>query len=303
MKSNKTYLYFAILAALLVAAYYITSEKGDKTSSYELKEKKFFELDSAKVDKIEIKYKEGDLVLSKSSGEWKAVSPYDYRVVPSLVEKAISSLKNFNLESIVSTNPSKRETYGFNDSNMAEISVYEGGSLKGKFIIGGSAAGTSSHVKKIDSDNIYIADNLDRTDFIKSSINEWRDKNIVSISKMAVNSVEFILPDETYIAKKDTSGRFFIGTDSAGKNFDGILNLLEKFATTNFKDSLLSEDTKFTDVINIDWGNKTTFKFLKTETTPAKYLLKVEGDKQLYELEEGYAKNLLKSKKEILGQP
>ncbi|MBK6539231.1 MAG: DUF4340 domain-containing protein [Ignavibacteria bacterium] len=149
MKSNKTYLYFAILAALLVAAYYITSEKGDKTSSYELKEKKFFELDSAKVDKIEIKYTEGDLVLSKSSGEWKAVSPYDYRVVPSLVEKAISSLKNFNLESIVSTNPSKRETYGFNDSNMAEISVYEGGALKGKFIIGGSAAGTSSHVKKL----------------------------------------------------------------------------------------------------------------------------------------------------------
>ena len=303
MKSNKTYLYFAILAALLVAAYYITSEKGDKTSSYELKEKKFFELDSAKVDKIEIKYTEGDLVLSKTSGEWKAVSPYDYRVVPSLVEKAISSLKNFNLESIVSTNPSKRETYGFNDSNMAEISVYEGGALKGKFIIGGSAAGTSSHVKKIDSDNIYIADNLDRTDFIKSSISEWRDKNIVSIPKLAVNSVEFVFADETFIAKKDTSGRFFIGADSAGKNFDGILNLLEKFATTNFKDSLLSEDTKFTDVINIDWGNKTTFKFLKTETTPAKYLLKVEGDKQLYELEEGYAKNLLKSKKEILGQP
>ena len=55
--------------------------------------------------------------------------------------------------------------------------------------------------------------------------------------------------------------------------------------------------------MNIDCGNKTTLKVLKTETTPAKYRLKVEGDKQLYELEEGYAKNLRKSKREILGQP
>ncbi len=302
MKSSKTYLYFAVFAALLVAAYFITSEKGEKTSSYELKEKNFFEIDSAKVDKLEIKYKDGDLILSKTNGEWKAVSPYDYRVVSSLVEKTISSLKNFKLESIISTNPSKKDAYGFKDSEMAEISVYESGVLKGKFLLGSAAAGTSSHVKKVDSDNIYIADNLDRTDFVRSSISDWRDRSILSIPKQSVNSVEFIFPGETFTAKKDSAGRFFIGADSAGRNFDGVLNLLEKFQTTSFYDSLLSENTKFTDIINIDWGNKTTLKLLKTETTPVKYLLKVEGDKQIYELEEGYAKNLLKSRKEILGQ-
>ncbi len=303
MKSNKTYLYIAIFAALLIAAYYITSDKGEKTSSYELKEKKFFEIDSAKVDKIEIKYKDGDLVLSKATSEWRAVSPYDYRVVSSLVEKAVSSLKNFKLESIISTNPAKKENYGFKDSDIAEISVYESGVLKGKFLMGNPAAGTSSYVKKMDSDNIYIADELDRANFIRPTINEWRDKNIVSIPKQAVNSVDFVIAGETFTAKKDSSGRFFIGTDSAGKNFDGILNLLEKFETTNFKDTVISEDTKFTDYISVDWGNKTVMKFLKTETAPVKYLLKVDGDKQIYELEEGYAKNLLKSRKEILGNP
>ena len=56
MKSNKTYLYLAIFAALLVVAYFLTSERGEKTASYDLKEKKLFELDSARVDKIEIKF-------------------------------------------------------------------------------------------------------------------------------------------------------------------------------------------------------------------------------------------------------
>lgn len=302
MKSNKTYLYLAVFAALLVAAYFITSDRGEKTASYELKEKKLFEIDSAKVDKIEIKYKEGNLVLSKATGEWRAVSPYDYRVNTPLVEKALSSLKNFKLESIISTNPSKKESFGFKDDEIAEISVYESGVLKGKFILGGPSAGTSSHVKKLESDNIYIADNLERLDFIKPNINDWRDKGIIAIPKLSINSIEFNSPGESFVVKKDTTGKFFIGADSAGTAFDGILNLLEKFETTHFKDTVLAEGTSFDNTILIDWGNKTQINFLKQDQEPVKYLIKVSDDNQIYEVEEGYAKNLLKTRKEITGK-
>lgn len=302
MKSNKTILYLLIFAALVVAAYFLTTDRGEKTSSYELKEKKLFTLDSAKTDKIEIKNKDGNLVLSKSTGEWKATSPFDYNVTPDLVDKIVSSLKNFKLESIISTNPAKKETYGFKDSDQAEISVYESGVLKGKFLLGGSAAGNSSYIKKPDSDNIYIADILDRNDFIKPNINDWRDKNIVSIPKQAINSVEFVSPEETFTVIRDGNGKYNIGADSVGANFDGILNLLGNFATTGYLDSALADDAKFSNMVNIDWGNKTQMKFIKTETTPVKYYLKVEGDKQVYELDEAYAKNLLKSKKDILGR-
>lgn len=302
MKSNKTILYLVIFAALLVAAYFITSDSGEKTSSYELKEKKLYTLDSAKTDKIEIKNNQGHLILSKATGEWRATSPYEYNVTPALVDKIVSSLKNFKLESIISTNPAKKETYGFKESEEALVSVYESGVLKGTFILGGAAAGTSSYIKKADSDNIYIADGIDRADFIKPAINEWRDKNIVSVPKQAVNSIEFVSPEETFIVQRDEAGKYKIGTDSVGAAFDGILNLLENFQTTNFKDTLFAEDSKFSNLVNIDWGNKTNMKFMKTETTPAVYYLKVDGDKQVYELEEGYAKNLLKSRKDILGK-
>lgn len=251
----------------------------------------------------EIKYKDGDLVLSKSTSEWRAVSPYDYSVNSALVEKAVSALKNFKLESIISTNPAKKETFGFKDSLQAEISVYEGGVLKGKFILGGPSAGSSSHVKKVDSDNIYIADVLDRMDFIKPSIDEWRDKNIVAIPKQSVNSIDFISSGETFSVKKDPNGKFFIGQDSVlSTTFDGILNLLQKFETNGFKDTTIADDAGFSNQLIIDWGNKTQMRFLKTDTEPVKYYLKVDGDKQIYELEEGYAKNLLKTKKDLTGK-
>ena len=303
MKS-KTFLYLGIFAVLLVAAYLLTSDRGEKTSSYKLTEKKLFELDSLKVDKIEIKNAEGDLVLSKSTGEWRVDSPFQYRTNSTDVENLISTLKKMQLESIVSTNPAKKDTYGFTDSNQALITVYESGVPKGKFILGSSkeAGGILSYIKKPDSDNIYIADGLDRNSVVKASLDGWRDKNIISIPKQGVNSVEFISAGETFSVKKDTSGKFFAGTDSAGPVFDGVLNLLQKLETTGFKDTVLTDQTEFTEKVIIDWGNKTQLNFLKIESTPPKYLLQIPGDNQIYELEEGYAKNILKTRKEILGK-
>jgi hypothetical protein len=301
MKS-KTFLYLGIFAVLALAAYYLTTDRGEKTSSYKLSESKLFELDSVKVDKIEIKDTKGNLVISKSTGDWRVVEPYNYRTINSTVESMVSGLKNMKLESIVSTNPSKKDTYGFKDSEQAEITVYESGIQKGKFLLGNTSAGTSSYIKKMDSDNIYIADNLDRNAFIKSSLDEWRDKNIISIPKEAIGSVIYESDAETFLAKKDSTGKFYIGQDTVGTAFDGILTTLRKFDTNGFKDTTLSPETKFNDVIKVDWGNKTEIRFLKLDTNPVKYLVQVSDDKQIYEVDEAAAKNLLKTKKEILGK-
>ncbi|MDQ3021115.1 MAG: DUF4340 domain-containing protein [Bacteroidota bacterium] len=301
MKS-KTYLYLGIFAVLVIAAYYLTTDREEKTSSYKLSETKLFELDSVKVDKIEIKDSRANLVISKTSGDWRVVEPYDYRTVNSAVESMVSNLKNMKLESIVSANPNKKETYGFKDSEQAEISVYEGGILKGKFLLGNNSAASSSYIKKLDSDNIYIADNLDRNFFVKPTLDEWRDKNIVSIPKEGINAVEFVAGAETFMVKKDSTGKFFIGPDTVGAAFDGILNLLGKFETTGFKDTTLAPQTEFDEVIKVDWGNKSDLNFLKLDGSPVKYLVQVSGDKQVYEVDEAAAKNLLKTKKEILGK-
>ncbi|HMS32715.1 MAG TPA: DUF4340 domain-containing protein [Ignavibacteria bacterium] len=303
MKS-KTYLYLGILAALLIAAYFLTTDRGEKTSSYKLTEKKLFDLDSAKVDKIEVKHSGGDLIISKATGEWRIESPFQYRTVSANVENIVGGLKNLKIESIVSTNPGKKDTYGFTETDQAEVSVYESGVLKGTFLLGKSAqgGGIQTYIKKTDSDNIYLADGLDRNNVVKTNMNEWKDKNIISIPKQGVNSVEFISSGETFTVSKDSSGKFSIGSDTVGTAFDGILNLLQKFDTNNFRDTTLSEQTNFTEKIIVNGPEKTQINFLKLDTAPAKYLVKLNGDNQIYELDEGYAKNLLKTKKEILGR-
>ncbi|MBK8551629.1 MAG: DUF4340 domain-containing protein [Ignavibacteria bacterium] len=303
MKS-KTFLYLGIFAVLLVAAYFLTSDRGEKTSSYKFTEKQLFVLDSAKVDKIEIKNSAGNLVLSKSTGEWRVDSPFQYRTVSSYVESIVSGLKNLKLESIVSTNPAKKDTYGFTEAEQSEVTVYEAGVPKGTFLLGKTAAagGNLCYLKKTDSDNIYLADGIDKNNFFKTSLDEWKDKNIVSIPKQGVNSIEFISAGETFTVNRDSAGKYFIGTDSVGTAFDGVLNLLAKFETTGFKDTTLTEQTNFTDKVIVDWGTKTQLNFLKLDTTPPKYLLQVPGDSQIYELDEGFAKNILKTKNEILGR-
>jgi Domain of unknown function (DUF4340) len=301
MKS-KTYLYLGILAALVIAIYIWGTDKGEKTSSYKLTESKLFELDSVKVDKIEIKDAKGNLVLSKSTGDWRVEQPFNYRTVNSAVDAMVSGLANMKLESIVSTNPAKKDAYGFKDSDEAEITVYESGVPKGKFLLGNSSAGTSSYIKKPDSDNIYIADNIDRNVFIKSSLDEWRDKNIISIPQEAIGTVIFESGTENFTVQKDSTGKFRIGQDTVGTVFTGVLTALGKFDTNRFKDTTLSPETKFDDIVKIDWGNKTEIRFLKLDTSPVTYLVQLPDDKQIYDLDETTAKSLLKTKKEILGQ-
>jgi hypothetical protein len=301
MKS-KTILYLVILVALGLIAYYVTTERGEKTASYKVGDTKIIDVDSAKVDRLEINTKDGNLVLVKTNGVWSIAEPFKYKTVSSLVENAVSNLKNMKIESLVSSNPEKQESFGFKASDKAEITVFVEGKQAGKFLLGNPAATNSSYIKKIDSDNIYIADNVDRFNFVKPTLDDWRDRVILTIPKESIKSVEFNSGGEKFTAIRDETGKFMIGADSAGKAFDGVLNIFNKVEATGFKDTTLSESTAFTEVVKIDAGNITEMRFLKLETTPVKYLMQIPGDNQIYEFEDGYVNNIFKKRSEMAGK-
>ncbi len=301
MKS-KTLIYLVILIALGLIAYFVTTDRGEKTASYKIGDTKFFEVDSAKVDRLEINTKDGNLVLVKTNNVWSIAEPFKYKTVSALVENAVSNLKNMKIESLVSSNPEKQESFGFKASEKAEITVFAEGKQVGKFLLGNPTASNSSYAKKIDSDNIYIVDNVDRFNFVKPKLDDWRDRVIVSIPKESIKSIEFKTGGENFVAARDESGVFRIGADSVGKAFDGILNLFNKVEATDFKDTTLSAETAFTDIVKVDAGNVTEMRFLRIESTPVKYLLQIPGDNQIYEFEEGYVQNILKKKSELLGK-
>lgn len=302
MKNNRIYLLAGILAVLILVAYLITSNKGEKTTTDDLEMTKFFEVDSAAVDKLEFVQNGKKFVISKVAGVWRLTEPVDYPVMNDFVGMALSDLKNYKLESKVSNNPSKKTSFGFVDSAQVTLTVYENGAPKGTFVIGGSAQGPSqTYVKLADKDQVYLADGFLRNNFAKTNVDEWRDKAIVSIPAEMVKSIEFS-GAETFRLAKDSTGKFAIdGTPADSTQVTGMLNLLQNFNTQNFKDTVLGPETKFDRTIKIDWGNTTELMFLKRgDSTNVNYLLKVSDKKQIFEFNEGLANNILKQRKDFI---
>ncbi len=301
--NSKTLLYLIVFIVLGSIAYFVTREPGEKTTSYKIGDKAFFDIDSASVDRLEIKTKDGNLVLIKADGKWTITEPFKYKTVSALVENAISNLKEMKISSLVSSNPEKHDAFGFHEGESALITVFQNGKKVGTMLLGNPAASNSSYVKRVDSDEIYIADNMDRFNFVKPTLNDWRDKIIISIPKESVQSVDFNTTMDKYTVAKDESGIFRIGSDSVGKTFDAMLSIFNKMEATEFKDTVLSAETNFNEIIKVNWDGKSTeFKFLKTEAVPPKYLMQIPGDPQIYQFEDGYLTNLVKKKSEMIGK-
>ena len=306
MKGNKTYILLGVFNVLVVAAYFLTADRGEKTATYKI-EQKIINVDSASVDKLEIEQKGVKLVLVKAGIEWRISQPVDYTANQQSVASALHTLKVYKLESKVSDNPNNKDKYGFNDTNITKLTVYQNGNPVGTMMIGNAAGGQSqAYVKRLDGNEIYLASDFQHIDFVKFDIKDWRDKSIASINRQFIKSIEFNLKDENYKIEKDSSGAFFIGKDSVNKTtMDGILNLLQNFNTEGFKDTTLASGVKFDNVVKVNADRVFEYSFLKIGEAPAiKYILKASDKSLLFEVSEGFMKNLVKPKKELLtGKP
>jgi len=256
MNKNKTYLLGGVLVVLVVIAYFLTADTGTRTDTETIpeKEKEFFAVDSAKIDKIEIESSKGKIVLVKAGGVWKQTEPVDYPVTPTFVPPAAGDLAKFKLSSIVSINTSKFDAYGFNDTNKVTVTVYQEGAPKGSVVIGNSGVGASqTYVKRTDKNTIYLADNMLRMNFVKEDIDGFRSKQIVSLPTGMIKSIEFSYPNESFTITRDSLNQFSIGSDSVQySNMEGYLNLLGNMNTQGFGAAgSLDSVKKFTGVIKV----------------------------------------------------
>ena len=301
MKKNKTYLLAVIFILLVVVAYFLNRER--KETTYKLDEK-ILTVDSAAVDKLEIEYRGKKITLAKSGIEWKITEPINYNAYQQFIASALSDLKKYKVVSKVSDNPDNKDRFGFNDTNVTKVTIYQSGNLLGSILVGNSANGPGqSYIKKADGKEIFLADDFLRSNFFKSDLNEWRDKLIVAITKGAIKTVEFISSGENYKVDRDTSANYVCGKDSVkSTDFDGVLNIISNLNTQTFKDSTLGENVKFDYTIKVTADKLYEINFLKSsgETPNMKYFLKVSGVNQLFEVDENFLKSLFKTKKDLI---
>jgi hypothetical protein len=302
MKAKKTYLLAVIFIVLAVIAYFITTDRGEKTSTYKL-EKQLFAVDSALVDKLEIEQKGKKITISKVGIEWRVVQPFDFSAYQQFVTSAVSDLKKYRLESKVSDNPNNKDRFGFNDTNAVKITVYQGGNAVGTMLIGNASSGPSqTFIKKPESNEIFLANDLLRSNFAKDNMmNDWRDKLIFAVTKGNVKALEFMSASDNYKIELDSAGKYHSGKDSVNTAVaDGVLNFFQNFNTQGFIDSTVNTNVKFDYTIKIFADKVYEINFLKIgEGTNPKYLLKVSDKKQLFEVDENYVKIPFKTRKEM----
>jgi hypothetical protein len=306
MKNNKNlYILAGVFVLLVVIAYLLTAERGQRTTTFKLDEK-ILQIDSAAIDKLEIEKNGKKIVLQKTGGNWTITTPVSYPAVNQFVNNALSTLKNYKITSKVSSNPSNKDKFGFNDTNVTKLTVYQNGSSVGQMLIGNAGPGNAqSYIKTTEGNDILLADEFVWNYIVKNDLTEWRDKLIVSISKGMIKQIDFVSKDENYSAKYDTTGKFYIGKDTvSAASLDGVMNLLQNYSTQNFKDTVLADDRTPDYLVRVTANNVIEFKFYKYSDTEAvkKYLLKVSGNNQIFEIDENYVKQLYKTKKELLGK-
>jgi hypothetical protein len=299
-KKKTTYILLGVLVVLVLIAY-MMSDKGEKTTSYKKPVEQFFKIDSASVDKVELERNGKKITLVKSGIEWRLSEPVDYPVQSNFVQLLVSDLKNYKISSIVSTNLDNKNFYGFNDTGTIKITVYQNGASSGSFLIGKEAMGAAqSYIKNVDGNEIFLADNIVVNNFMRT-LGDWRSKYIMSIPKPTVKAVEFISGKETFKVVKDSTGKYYIGKDTVNYTaWEGILNLLNDFNTQGFKDSVIGPDMKPSNTVKVDWNKSTEINFYPVASDTNKYILKVSDIHQLFEVDKGFANNLLKSRSDIL---
>ena len=301
---NNIYIYGFVLVALLVISYFVMRDTSGEKKTLKLSEK-LFPVDSLTVDKLEIERKGKKVTMEKKGGLWNVTVPVLYAANQQFVASAISSLKNYKISSIVSDNPGNKNFFGFNDTNVTKLSVYQNGTLSGVILIGNASGGASqTYIKKADANEVYLAENFLYNNFVKSDFTDWRDKAVVTIPIGSIKSIDFYTDKEKYTVTPDSTGKYYIGKDTVSTAvFTGVLNMLQNFNTQNFKDTTISADSKSLFGAKVFWGKETEFKFIKygDSDDSKKFLMQVSGNNQIFEVDENFVKMFIKPRKEILG--
>lgn len=294
----------AVLAVLVIIALLLNSDLFNRSSTMD-KPERLFDIDSAAVDKIIFEQNGKKLVLKKSAN-WRVEEPVDYLANSTYVYNLLSNLKSYKILSREGENPDNLRIFGFQDTNSFKLTVFQGENEVGTMMIGKARTEGAAqiYIKKVEGNEVYLADGIIHSYVVRQDLNEWRDLNIFSVPKGSIKSIEYIYKDDSFKMVKDTTGKFYLGSDTVSTPvMDGLLNLFSNFNTQTFKDSTLGDDVKFDFTAKIEWNKITTVNMLKYgDEENYRYIIKVSDVQQLFDVDKNFSTMIMKTRKELLGK-
>ena len=292
--TRNTWILIGVLAALIVAVYFVMQRPGESSSS-ESSGVMLVDFDSAAVDKIEIHSPNGTAVIEREGGVWMLTAPVHYRADDAIVGTTLSSGKRMELKGLISSNPEKRNLFQV-DSAGTLVRIYEHGTAKTAFWIGKpSPSYTETYVRRDGSNDVYLASGMFSSTFSRRA-NDWRDKTILKTDQDAISGVTLRFGDTTVaLARQDSIWKVDddVAKNDAVKSFTGAL---ANFQADDFVDSAVATLPPLTVQIEVGGTQVRLYK----EASGDKFYVHTSATPQLFEVYNWRAMQLLKRKKDFM---
>jgi hypothetical protein len=295
--TKNTWILIGVLAALIVAAYFVMQRPGE-SSSPESSGTTLVDFDSAAVDRIEIRSPNGPAIIEREGGVWMVTSPVHYRADDATVASTLSSGKRMEIKGLISSNPEKRSLFQV-DSAGTMVRIFEHGAEKAAFWIGKpSPSYTETYVRREGSNEVYIASGMFASTFSRRA-NEWRDKTIFKTDQDAIAAVTLRFGDTTVaLVRQDSVWKMEddIAKTDVVKSFVGALANLQ---ADDFADSAVPAMPAPDVQIEVGGTQIRLYKMKEGD----KYYVQSSATPQLFEVFSWRAMQILKRKKDFLGAP
>ena len=299
--SKRHKIYIAVLAVVVIL--FLITKLNDKTE----RKISFFNVDSTKIERIEITTIEDTLKLCKRDNIWFIEYPIEYPASPNKIERffeKVLSIKTSNLP--ISEQESSFETYKLTDSLATTIKLYgKDNKLLDVSMIGKSSSYSNTPARKQGEYKIYrIEENIAYD--IKTESSNWRKREVLELDKEQIAKISIIYGDIGYeLTATDTLWQFEDGENSFSIQHNNpalrtILNSLAKVNVSKFIDEdienylikLQQPDLE----IGINMYDDNKYYLRATLDDGSKYVLQVNNETDhLYTIYENWLKKFQKN--------
>ncbi len=152
----------------------------------------FLKVSASTYNKISIVQPSQTQVLQKSGNSWELTTPITYPVMQSAMDTVVSALANLQSDDIVSSNASKKATYGVDDQTGVKIILTQNNKEVAQFMLGNASTdGNHTYATLVNSNDIHAVRGNLRDSLVKDT-SSWRDKTILALQSGNVSTAQFV---------------------------------------------------------------------------------------------------------------
>ena len=291
--NRSTIVLVGILGVLAVLAFWVTQRPGEQSRTT-ASGNRLVEIDSAGVDRIEIRGSAGTVRLERRGMEWFVAGPVQAPAQASTVTGALSQACDLRIKSIVSSKPEKHQLFQVDTVSGTMITLFEGSSHSASIIVGKPAEGyADTYARVAGSDDVALVSGSFGWTFNKP-VRDWRDRTILTLERAEIREVLYRYGDTTFtLAWRDSVWRIE-GRAANTQSVEGVLNALTSLQCDDFAES--PSAGKLVATLTVA-GQQVRFS---RESGGTRYLVQTSSGPQWYIMESWRADQVLKRKRDLL---